>query len=53
MYDIRSKDITKPGPSDVEVDIDCEDLEKLGQPQRVLLGCCAGSLLRRWPPYMA
>ena len=39
MYDIRHKDITQPGPSDVEVDIDIEELEKLGQLQRVLLGC--------------
>ena len=50
MYDIRSKDITKPSPSKVEVDIDIEDLEQLGQLQRVLLGCRAGSLLKRRPP---
>ena len=49
VYDIRIKDITKPGPSDVEVDIDIEELEKLGQLQRVPPGCYAGSLLKRWP----
>ena len=35
--DIRSKDITKLSTLDVEMDIDVEDLEKLGQLPRVLL----------------
>ena len=56
MYDIRSKDISKDiaklSSLQVEVDTDIEDLEKLGQLQRVLLGCWAGSLLKRWPHYL-
>ena len=40
VYDIRIKDITKPSPSDVEVDIDIEELEKLGQLQRAAWLLC-------------